>query len=170
MSTGKTRAQVRRVRPGEWDEVTQPPATMPNTNRFVPAVRHHVAADPQPVTDEYALRSPQGATQHVEVRTSMIDRAVGHLIMNVPMLGFVAILSPVLWRLTGSAPITASFAITLWFVTFALLWAGSWALSLVMSAEGIGLISELLKWKLLFREQSHRWQYYERINDDDNDD
>lgn len=162
-----TKTQVRRVRPGEWTEVTQPPATMPNSDRFVPAVRRHSADLPQPMTDEYALRAPQGATQHVEVRTSMTDRAVGHLIMNVPMLGFVAILAPVLWRMVGSAPITAGFAITLWFITFALLWAGTWALSLVMSAEGIGLISELLKWKLLFREQSYRWRHYDRMNDYD---
>ena len=161
----KTQTQVRRVRPGEWDEITQPPATMPNNDRFVPEIRRHRTDLPQPVTEEYALRAPQGATQHVELRTSMTDRAVGHLIMNVPMLGFVAILTPVLWRLAATAPLTAGFAITLWFITFALLWAGSWVLSLVMSAEGIGLISELLKWKMLFREQDNRWRHYERMND-----
>ena len=162
--TNQTRTQVRPVRPGEWEEVTQPPATMPNTDRFVPAVRRHRIDLPQPTNEEYALRAPQGATQHVELRTSMTDRAVGHLIANVPMLAVIAILTPVLWRMAAAAPISTGFAMTLWFITFAVMWGGSWALSLVMSAEGIGLISELLKWKLLFREQAHRWDHYERMN------
>lgn len=120
-----------------------------------------------PDAGEYSLRAPQGATQHIEMRTSHVDRAVGHLIFNVPMMAIVAILTPVLKGLVSTAPVTLMGGLTLWFITFAILWAGTWIVSLVISAEGIGLISELLKWKLLFREQDRRWQHYERMNDDE---
>ena len=115
----------------------------------------------------YSRRAPQGATQHIEMRTSHVDRAKGHLIFNVPMIAIVALLVPVVKAMATEAPVTVMAGLTLWFVTFAILWAGTWVVSLVISAEGIGLISELLKWKLLFREQDRRWQHYERMVDDE---
>ena len=120
-----------------------------------------------PDAGDYSLRAPQGATQHIEMRTSHVDRAKGHLIFNVPMIAIVALLVPVVKAMATEAPVTVMAGLTLWFVTFAILWAGTWVVSLVISAEGIGLISELLKWKLLFREQDRRWQHYERMVDDE---
>ena len=120
-----------------------------------------------PDAGDYSLRAPQGATQHIEMRTSHVDRAKGHLIFTVPMIAIVALLVPVVKAMATEAPVTVMAGLTLWFVTFAILWAGTWVVSLVISAEGIGLISELLKWKLLFREQDRRWQHYERMVDDE---
>lgn len=166
-----TQAKVRRVRPGEWTEVTQPPATLPTTKRYVPEVRRHTVNLPAPTTDGYAVQMPPRATQHIEVKTSMTDRAVGHTIATVPMLAILAILAPVIKGAVLAAPITALGALTLWFMTFAALWAGSWVLSLLMSAEGIGLIDTLLGWRLLYREQDRRWRHYDRlIEGDDYDD
>ena len=120
-----------------------------------------------PDAGDYSLRAPQGATQHIEMRADPITRAVGHLIFNVPMMAIVALLVPVVKAMATEAPVTVMAGLTLWFITFAILWAGTWIVTLVISAEGIGLISELLKWRLLFREQTKRWDYYERMTDDD---
>lgn len=120
-----------------------------------------------PDPGEYALRAPQGATQHIELRTSMVDRALGHLIANVSMLFVFSWIVPIAKAVVFQSPVTALGALTLWFMTFAILWAGTWIVSLVISAEGIGLISELLKWRLLFREQDYRWKHYERMNDNE---
>lgn len=120
-----------------------------------------------PSPGEYTVRAPQGATQHIELRTSMVDRALGHLITNVSMLFVFSWIVPIAKAVVFQSPVTALSALTLWFMTFAVLWAGTWIVALVISPEGIGLLSELLKWKLLFREQTYRWQHWERMNRDD---
>ena len=170
MKTKKREATAIVARPMTPHEESQ--IQQPRKHNFIEALPYAAPidrrrSDVMPAAGDYSIRAPQGATQHIEMHTSMVDRALGHLIANVPMLAVLAMLAPVLKTVVFQAPVTVIGALTLWFVTFAIMWGGSWALSLVMSAEGIGLISELLKWRLLFREQTYRWDYWEKMNDDE---
>jgi len=142
---------------------------MPRTSNFVPAIRERsqVAPMPQQPPDSYVMQVPQQATQHVEMRTSHVDRATGFLIGNVPMMAIAAITAPIFYSWLSVAPIGFGFGFTLWLLAFAGLWFLSWVVSLAMSAEGNTLIGTLLGWWFLFREQDRRWSQYERMNNYD---
>lgn len=126
---------------------------------FLPAVQrppnmpaqtgHHLTLDLTP-----------NATQHVELRTSAVDRAKGHALSTSILgivLGVLAVLG--LWALRGEPYLSFWLFIVFW-LTFAAVWAGSWFWAQLVSPEGVSLFEAWRKWNVVEREQSERWQYY----------
>ena len=93
--------------------------------------------------------------------TSARDRALGFLIMNVPLFGSFGI---VVWALVS----WSSGYVLLNFFGFLVLWgsfAGSWLLTYIVTAllspEGIALYEAYQRYLILKTEQRNRWKIYE---------
>ena len=121
-----------------------------------------------PVQDtRHVLDVPMQSTQHIEMKTSAVDRSKGFLIANVPLFGAFAI---GVWLLTGlltSAPLLSFMGLCVLWLSFVLAWLASYAYTLHVSAEGVSMYEAKSKWAVIKREQERRWEYYERQNEQD---
>lgn len=117
-----------------------------------------------PVQDtSHALDVPLSATQHIEMRTSAVDRAKGFLIANVPLFAAFAL---GVWLLSGVFALAPWFSITalvIFWLSFVLAWLVSYVYTLAVSAEGVALYESRQKWSVIREEQRRRWDYYERL-------
>lgn len=109
------------------------------------------------------------ATTHVEHRTSAVDRAKGFLLASVPLFATVALLAVLVAWIAFDTPLLSVGTLLIFWVTFAATWAGAWWHTLSMSPEGIALSEAKEKWRIVGREQEHRWAYYERITNQKGD-
>jgi hypothetical protein len=117
---------------------------------------HHVTLDIAP-----------HATQHIELRTSAVDRAKGHAISTSilgAVLGVLAVLA--MWALQGYPFLSFWLLIVFWCV-FAAVWAGSWFWTQLLSAEGVSFFEAHRKWRVIEREQEERWNHYRRVTGGD---
>jgi hypothetical protein len=104
------------------------------------AVAKRVPAQVLPVqTTAYTLDVVTQSTQHIEMRTSAVDRAQGFLIANVPLFGAFAL---GVWLLSGLMTTSGFFTLTglviLW-LSFVAAWLASYYYTLQVSAEGIAM-------------------------------
>ena len=128
-----------------------------NGSHFVPALR-----EPERPRIEILPAEPiqfdvtQSATQHLELKTSSVDRAKGFSLVTGQLsavLGIIAVIAAVvgwghpLFTLGTLATFVSAYCVT---------WVGAWFIYNVFSVEGVSLIESLLKWKFLFREQAYR--------------
>lgn len=110
----------------------------------------------------YEVAVPPTATQHIEVRTSAVDRAKGYLIASVPLYGAFAIGVVAVGVLFLGLPLWSFSAfVTLW-LSFLLAWFAGWVVTLLLSAEGVAFYEARQKWKVVEREQAERWRHYNR--------
>ena len=98
------------------------------------------------------------ATQHVEVKTSAVDRAQGFLIASVPRTFAFALTVTILSIAVGGVTLAASFVIL--FSVFSVVELISYAITLLLSAEGVSLYEARQKWQVVKREQVNRWEHY----------
>lgn len=106
------------------------------------------------------------ATQHIEMRTSGVDRALGFLIAHVPLFGAFgvgAVLVAVFYR---GIPFWSLATLLIFWLTFVGAWVASYWVTLLLSAEGIGMFEAVMKWAVIWREQGNRWKYIDRRDDD----
>jgi len=132
---------------------------------------NYVAPAPTPIVRKidsalqqtaHAIDVAPTATQHVEMRTSAVDRALGFLIANVPLFAafsLVVVLAAI--NLHGS-PLLSWFAFNWFWCTFSLSWLVSYVVTLAISAEGVAFFEAWMKWRIISREQERRWKHYER--------
>lgn len=113
---------------------------------------------------EHNLGVQPTATQHIEMRTSAVDRAVGYLIASVPLYGAFAFAVLLLACLGWNIPIFSITALIVFWVVFVATWVTGWIYTLLVSAEGVSLFEAKRKWDLLDREQRQRWEYYKELN------
>lgn len=104
------------------------------------------------------------ATQHVEMKTSAVDRALGFLIANVPLFGAFALVVVLAAINLHSSPLLSWFAFNVFWVTFTLSWLISYVVTLAISAEGVAFFEAWMKWRIISREQDRRWEHYNRTN------
>ena len=133
----------------------------------VTAVAKRGAAQLLPVQDtRHTIDVPLAATQHIEMKTSAVDRSKGFLIANVPLFGAFAL---GVWLLSGLLTSSGFFTLTglviLW-LSFVAAWLASYYYTLRVSAEGIAMFESEMKWKVIMREQDRRWAYYEASTKD----
>ena len=116
-----------------------------------------------PVQDtRHSLDVPMQATQHIEMRTSAVDRSKGFLLANVPLFAAFAV---GVWLLSGAFALAPWFSITallIFWLSFVLAWLASYAYTLHMSAEGVSMFEARSKWAIIREEQRRRWEYYEK--------
>lgn len=116
-----------------------------------------------PVQDtRHTLDVPMQATQHIEMKTSAVDRSKGFLLANVPLFAAFAL---GVWLLAGAFSLAPWFSITallIFWLSFVAAWLASYAYTLHMSAEGVSMFEAKSKWAIIREEQRRRWEYYER--------
>ncbi len=98
------------------------------------------------------------STQHVEVKTSAVDRAQGFLIASVPRTFAFALTITILSIAVGGVTLAASFVIL--FSVFSVVELISYAITLLLSAEGVSFYEARQKWQVVKREQMNRWNHY----------
>lgn len=116
-----------------------------------------------PVQDtRHSIDVPMQATQHIEMKTSAVDRSKGFLLANVPLFAAFAV---GVWLLSGAFALAPWFSITallIFWLSFVLAWLASYAYTLHMSAEGVSMFEARSKWRVIREEQRRRWEYYEK--------
>lgn len=124
----------------------------PRSTEIVP--RHEVA---------HTINVPLNATQHIELRTSAVDRAKGFLIGTVPLYAAfaVGVTAAAVW-LTGE-PILSFWAFMVFWLSFVLAWLAGYKMTLDKSAEGIAHYEAHEKWGVIKEEQRRRWAHYDRL-------
>ena len=99
------------------------------------------------------------ATQHVELRTSAVDRAQGFQIMITPVSVVLAVLA-VLVSLAFDNELLSFASILIFWGTFAVLYALVWLLTALMTPEAISFFSANRQWNVIDREQKETWDHY----------
>lgn len=113
----------------------------------------------------HTLNVPLAATQHIEMKTSAVDRSKGFLIANVPLFGAFALL---MWLLSGVFALAPWFSLTallIFWLSFVLAWLASYVYTLRVSAEGIAMYESKQKWNVIKEEQRRRWEHYNQLKD-----
>lgn len=136
----------------------------------VAAVAKRGPAQILPVQDtSHTLNVPMQATQHIEMKTSAVDRSKGFLIANVPLFGAFAL---GVWLLSGlltNAPLFSFLGLCILWSSFVMAWLASYAYTLYVSAEGTARYEAVQKWSIIREEQRRRWEHYDKlIKGDDN--
>lgn len=116
----------------------------------------------------HVIDVPMQATQHIEMRTSAVDRSKGFLLANVPLFGAFAL---GVWLLSGLITTSGFFTLTglviLW-LSFVAAWLASYYYTLRVSAEGIAMYEAKSKWHVIKEEQRRRWEHYDQLTQGDN--
>lgn len=121
-------------------------------------------APPMPLNSQVAhvIDAAPVATQHVEMRTSAVDRSLGFLIASVPLYAGFALLVLLVSIFFGGVPLLSLPALVIFWLSFVAAWLVGYTYTLSVSAEGVSHFEARSKWRLLEREQQYRWQHYER--------
>jgi len=111
---------------------------------------------------------PMQATQHIEMKTSAVDRSRGFLIANVPLFGAFALGVWLLSGLVTSTPLFSFLGLCILWSSFVLAWLASYWYTLRVSAEGVSMYEARQKWGIIREEHRRRWQHYEKLTDQQN--
>lgn len=138
--------------------------------QFVPAVANNTALERRPRMEVlppaetvHRIDVPMQATQHIEMKTSAVDRALGFLIANVPLFGSFALGVWLLSGLVTATPLFSFLGLCILWSSFVLAWLASWWYTLRVSAEGIAMFEARSKWAIIKKEHDRRWEYYEKL-------
>ena len=115
----------------------------------------------------HTIDVPMQATQHIEMKTSAVDRSKGFLIANVPLFSAFAI---GVWLLSGlitASPLFSFLGLCILWSSFVLAWLLSYWYTLRVSAEGVAFFEAKSKWAVIKDEQKRRWEHYDRMIDQD---
>ena len=120
----------------------------------------------KPINDgvAYSLDIPQSSTQHVEMRTSHVDRAIGELIRSIGYYVMFSAFTTGLAVYAKSLPILSLLVFLIFSMSFLGIWTLNWLVGILVSAEGVSLFDSWRKWRLIEREQQNRWNYYKGEN------
>lgn len=117
-----------------------------------------------PVQDtRHTIDVPLAATQHIEMKTSAVDRSKGFLIANVPLFGAFAL---GVWLLSGfltTLPLFSFAGLVIMWSSFVLAWLASYFYTLYTSAEGTAHYEARQKWAVIREEQRRRWEHYNSL-------
>jgi hypothetical protein len=111
----------------------------------------------------HTLDLPLSATQHIELRTSAVDRAKGFLIASVPLYMAFALGVLLLSVLFAGVPFWSFWGLSVFWLSFVLAWLWGYRETLIRSAEGIAHYEAKRKWDVVEREQEKRWEHYDRM-------
>lgn len=108
----------------------------------------------------HTIDVPLSATQHVETRTSHVDRAKGYLISSVPLFASYGVGAVLIAWVGFAVPIMSIPALVIFWLTFAAIWGVSYLVNIGISAEGVAFFEAWRKWRVIEREQAERWRHY----------
>lgn len=105
---------------------------------------------------------PMNATQHIEMKTSAVDRSLGFLLASVPLYLAFALGVVLLTVLFTSTPFFSFWSLAIFWLSFVLAWLWGYRETLMKSAEGIAYMEAMRKWDVIEHEQEKRWEHYDR--------
>ena len=137
---------------------------------FVPAIHE----EPRRELPAYAPRHeimhtidlPLSATQHIEMKTSAVDRAKGYLIASTPLYAAFGVGAVLVGVLFFHVPFWSFWAFSIFWLSFVLAWLWGYRETLIRSAEGIAHYEAKRKWDVVSEEQRRRWEHYDRLTGD----
>lgn len=137
------------------------------SSRYVPAVRERTAPV-MPINSNVALTIDAApvATQHVEMRTSAVDRSLGFLIASVPLYGGFALVVVLVSVFFAGVPLLSLPTMIIFWLSFVAAWVVGYAYTLTVSAEGVSHFEARQKWDVIKEEQRLRWAHWEAMNDE----
>ena len=121
-----------------------------------------------PADTRHTIDVPMQATQHVEMKTSAVDRSLGFLIASVPLYGGFALLVLLVSIFFAGVPFLSLSALVIFWLSFVAAWVLGYAYTLSVSAEGVSHYEARQKWDVIKTEQRRRWEHYERLTDQQN--
>ena len=110
----------------------------------------------------HTIDVPLNAVQHIEMKTSSVDRAKGFLIVNVPLFGAFALGVLLLAILMTGYPFWSFWSFCVFWLSFVLAWLYSYKMTLDKSAEGVSHYEARQKWNVIREEQRRRWEHYDK--------
>jgi hypothetical protein len=142
-----------------------------SSQKFVPAgpVRRDLPAMPLNASVNHTIDAAPVATQHVEMKTSAVDRSLGFLIASVPLYAGFALLVLLVSIFFGGVPFLSLPALVIFWLSFVAAWIIGYAYTLSISAEGVSHYESRQKWAVIREEQKRRWQHYERLTEGGNE-
>lgn len=142
---------------------------------YVPAHTGRTTAHPMSASELTALNNaqhvidvPLSATQHIEMKTSAVDRALGFLIANVPLFAAFAVGVVLVSYVGFNVPFLSIPALVIFWLSFVAAWLISYGYTLSLSAEGVAHYEARQKWQVIKREQKERWNHYNKRLTDEN--
>lgn len=139
------------------------------TANFVPAIRDE-RQQPVHIEPNYSVShhidAPLSATQHVEMRTSAVDRSKGFLLASVPLYLAFALGVVVISVLFFGVPFWSFWAFSTFWLSFVAAWAWGYKETLAKSVEGIAHYEARRKWDIIQEEQRRRWEHYDKLMED----
>jgi hypothetical protein len=137
----------------------------PQAGNYVPARIDRRAAPPLPINSEInmTIDAPPAATQHIEFRSSAVDRAKGFLIASVPLyagFAFVVLLVSIFF---AGVPFLSLSALIIFWLSFVAAWIVGYGWTLSVSAEGVSFFEARQKWDVIKEEQRRRWAHYDKL-------
>ena len=134
------------------------------TNGQTTAIARRPRMEVLPVQDtRHTIDVPMQSTQHIEMKTSAVDRSKGFLIANVPLFGAFALGVWLLSGLVTTTPLFSFLGLCILWSSFVLAWLASYYYTLRVSAEGIAMFEAKSKWNVIREEQKRRWAHYDRL-------
>ena len=139
--------------------------------KFVPAgpVRRDLPAMPINASVNHTIDAAPVATQHVEMKTSAVDRALGFLIASVPLYGGFALLVLLVSVFFAGVPFLSLPALVIFWLSFVAAWVVGYCYTLSVSAEGVSHYEARQKWDVIKEEQRRRWAHYEKLTEGSNE-
>lgn len=130
---------------------------------FVPAMPSRQAQMAMPVNSQVAhvIDVAPVATQHVEMKTSAVDRAKGFLLASVPLYAMFALAVVAVVVLGWNVPLASMATLAIFVLSFTAAWIIGYAYTLQISPEGVSLYEAKEKWGVIRREQDYRWNHYQ---------
>lgn len=133
-------------------------------DNFVPAVRQEVTAaalrPAPPIQSEvrHVVDIQPISTQHVEMKTSAIDRAKGFLLATLPLCGAFALAVVGVCVVGFGVPWFSVYSLLIAFVVFVTAWSVTYCYTLQISAEGVSYMEAVERMSIVRDEQKYRWQ------------
>lgn len=130
---------------------------------FVPVVARREST-PAPINAAitHTINAVPSATQHIELRTSSVDRALGFAIATAPLAALFAVVIMAICALGFGVPLVGLPMLVIVATVFAVVWTIAYLYTLSISAEGVSLYEAQEKWGILREEQRQRWAQWER--------
>lgn len=136
--------------------------------QYVPAIKAKERAQPLPINTEVSMTidAPLSATQHVEFKSSSVDRAKGFLLASVPLYMAFATCVVAVVTIGWAVPLMSLATLTIFMLSFTAAWIVGYGYTLSISAEGITLFEAVKKWQIIEREHDRRWAHWEAMSDE----
>jgi hypothetical protein len=141
------------------------------SQKFVPAgpVRRQIPPPPLNASVNHTIDAAPVATQHVEMKTSAVDRSLGFLIASVPLYAGFALLVLLVSIFFSGVPLLSLPALVIFWLSFVAAWVVGYCYTLSVSAEGVSHYEARNKWAVIREEQRRRWEHYERLTEGSNE-